>query len=98
MGAFSKIYPGDNDFNFPRTWKPLGLLSLVLVIGSIVSLFVNGLNLSIDFEGGSVWEVPSQTLTIDQAEDALAPFGDSAAEKYQEATTSDGTRVLRVSG
>ncbi len=98
MGVISKVYRGENDFDFPRTWKPLGILSVVLVLGSLISLFTQGLNLSIDFEGGSVWEVPSQTLTVEQAEEAIAPFGEGAAERFQEATTSDGVRVLRVSG
>ena len=98
MGVISKVYRGDNDFDFPKTWKPLGILSVVLVLGSLVSLFTQGLNLSIDFEGGSVWEVPSQSLTVEQAEEVMAPFGDGAAERFQEATTSDGVRVLRVSG
>jgi preprotein translocase subunit SecF len=98
MSTISDIYRGENDFNFPRTWRPLGLVSLILVIGSIASLFAQGLNLSIDFEGGSVWEVPSQTMTVDQAEEVLADFGDGIGEKYQEATTADGDRVLRVSG
>jgi len=98
MSALSKVYRGDNDFDFPRTWRPLGLISLILVIGSLASLFTQGLNLSIDFEGGSVWEIPSETLTADQAETVLAEFGSGAGEKFQEATTSDGVRVLRVSG
>ncbi len=98
MAIISKVYRGENDFDFPKTWKPLGILSVVLVLGSLISLFTQGLNLSIDFEGGSVWEVPSQTLTVEQAEEAIAPFGDGAAERFQEATTSDGVRVLRVSG
>lgn len=98
MSTLSDVYRGEQDFNFPRTWRPLGLVSLILVLGSLASLFVQGLNLSIDFEGGSVWEVPSATLTIDQAETVLATFGDNVGEKYQEATTADGDRVLRVSG
>lgn len=98
MGVISNVYRGNNDFDFPKTWKPLGLVSVILVLGSLVSLFTQGLNLSIDFEGGSVWEVPSQTLTVEQAEEVMAPYGDGAAERFQEATTSEGVRVLRVSG
>lgn len=98
MGVLSRVYRGDNDFDFPRSWRPLGILSLVLVIISVVSLLTQGLKLSIDFEGGSVWEVPSKTLTIAQAESVLAPFGAGAAERFQEATTAQGARVLRVSG
>lgn len=98
MNAITRTYRGENDFDFPRTFKPLAIVSLILVVGSLISVLTQGLNLSIDFEGGSVWEVPSNTLTIDDARDAMEPFGPSAAEKFQEATTSDGVRVLRVSG
>ena len=98
MTSLSDVYRGEQDFNFPRSWRPLGLISLILVIGSIGSLIYQGLNLSIDFEGGSVWEVPSDNLSADQAEAVLAGFGSGAGEKFQEATTSDGVRVLRVSG
>ncbi|MHB1137387.1 MAG: protein translocase subunit SecF [Microthrixaceae bacterium] len=98
MSALSDVYRGENDFDFPRSWKPLGLISLILIVGSLASLFTQGLNLSIDFEGGSVWEVPSDTLSPDQAEAVLADFGSGAGEKFQEATTADGVRVLRVSG
>jgi len=98
MNMLSEVYRGEQDFNFPRTWRPLALISLILVIGSIGSLVYQGLNLSIDFEGGSVWEVPSDSFSADQAEVVLAGFGSSAGEKFQEATTADGVRVLRVSG
>ena len=35
----------------------------VVILVSILSLFVRGLNLGIDFEGGVAWEVPRQRLT-----------------------------------
>jgi preprotein translocase subunit SecF len=57
-----------------------------------------GLNLSIDFEGGSVWEVPGGSLTIDEAEEVMAEFGPDAGDKYQEAETVEGERVLRIQG
>jgi preprotein translocase subunit SecF len=97
MSAWSDMYRDRNDFDFPRQWKAAVALSLVLVVVSIGSLFTRGLNLSIDFEGGSIWEVPSDSFTESDARAALEPFGDEAAERFQEATTSDG-RVLRISG
>ncbi len=98
MNALSRVYRGDNDFNFPRSWVPLGVVSLILVIGSILSIAVQGVDLSIDFEGGSIWEVPSATLTTDQATTVLDAFGTNAGEKYQVVTTSDGVRLVRISG
>ena len=98
MGVASDLYRGRNDFDFPRWWKRVGILSTVLVVVSLGSLFLRGLNLSIDFEGGSIWEIPAEEFTEDQAAQTLAPFGDDAMERFQEATTAEGGRVLRVSG
>ncbi len=98
MGVLSDVYRGQNDYNFPRWWKRVGIVSTVLVIISLGSLFARGLNLSIDFEGGSIWEVPSQDFTEAQAAAALQPFGVNAMERFQEATTTEGGRVIRVSG
>lgn len=98
MGTAYDLYRGRNDFDFPKYWRPMFIISMVLVAVSLGSLFTRGLNLSIDFEGGTVWEVPSKSLTQAQAEKVLAPFGGSAAEKFQEATTADGVRILRISG
>jgi preprotein translocase subunit SecF len=94
----SELYRGTNDFNFPKLWKRIGVISIVLVTISVISLFTRGLNLSIDFEGGSVWEIPSQTFTEAQAAKALEPYGANAMEKFQEATTAEGGRIIRVSG
>ncbi len=98
MGLGRELYRGTNDFDFPRVWRFTTVLSVVLVLISVVSFFTRGIALSIDFEGGSVWEIPSTTFTQAQAEETLNKFGPNAAEKVQEATTTEGGRVLRVSG
>ena len=98
MGVGSDLYRGRNDFDFPRLWRRVGVVSAILVLISIVSFFTRGLNLSIDFEGGSVWEIPSQTFTEAQATKTLEPFGNNSIEKFQEATTTEGGRIIRVSG
>jgi len=98
VGLASDLYRGRNDFDFPRLWVRVGIVSTVLIIISLASMVTRGVNLSIDFEGGSVWEVPSATFTEAQARAALTDFGDSAVERFQEATTTEGGRVIRVSG
>lgn len=98
MGVFSDVYSGRNDFDFPRTWKAVGVVASVAVVVSIVLLVTRGLNLSIDFEGGSVWEVPSKTLTIEEAQKVTSDIGPGVGDKFQEATTTEGVRVVRVSG
>lgn len=98
MGTFKRLYRGTNDFDFPKGFRRAGVLSAILVVVSIVSLFTRGVVLSIDFEGGSVWEVPSPDFTVEEAQDVLAAADAGGAEKYQEAESVEGDRVLRISG
>jgi preprotein translocase subunit SecF len=98
MGGFGNLYRGRNDVDFPKLWRPLLTASIVLIVASIVSLAVQGLNLAIDFEGGAVWEVPSETLTVAQATDVLGGFGKADGAKIQVVTDAQGDRVVRVQG
>lgn len=98
MGVGYDLYRGRNDFDFPRLFPKTTALSIVLMVVSVVALFGRGLNLSLDFEGGSVWEVPGDELTVDEAEKVMGEFGPDAGDKYQEAETVDGERVLRIQG
>ena len=47
------------------------LLSLLLLVVTIISLTVQGLNLGIDFEGGTSWDVPASSFTVADADDVL---------------------------
>jgi preprotein translocase subunit SecF len=65
MGLFKDLYTGDNRIDFPKWWPRLLVLSAVLVVVSIGSLVFRGLNLGIDFEGGTVYEVTSDASVAD---------------------------------
>lgn len=97
MSLRKQLYRDLNDIDFPRLFRFTQVVSLVLVAGSIAVLLTMGLKLSIDFEGGSVWEIPSQTFTADQAREVLADKGIDGGE-IQEARTAGGDRILRVTG
>ncbi|MGB0894998.1 MAG: protein translocase subunit SecF [Parashewanella sp.] len=64
--------------NFLRHAVPISILSMVLVIGSIVSLATNGINWGLDFTGGTVvelefnHEVDLKTLRSDLDHDSLS--------------------------
>jgi preprotein translocase subunit SecF len=61
-----------------------------------MSLFAQGLNLGLDFEGGVAWEVPSANLTVDQARATLDAHGiNGTSAKVQERTSASG-RVLEI--
>ncbi|MGI9578533.1 MAG: protein translocase subunit SecF [Microthrixaceae bacterium] len=103
MGTLGNMYRGRNDFDFPKGFRRAGIVSLVLVIGSIITIAVQGVALSIDFEGGSIWEVPSDNYSDAQAEAVIAAADAEddrtiVADKFQEAESVDGSRVLRISG
>jgi preprotein translocase subunit SecF len=93
-GPFGRLYHGETRIDFiGRTKWWFALSSLFLLIG-LGSLLFKGLNLGIDFEGGAVYEVPSSTLTVNQARDALGSLGLNDP-KVQE-LTSASTRKIRV--
>ncbi|MEL7207248.1 MAG: protein translocase subunit SecF [Actinomycetota bacterium] len=78
---FSDLYAGETHIDFTRAWKRGLALSAVLVAVSVGALAVRGLNLGIDFEGGTVWEVPiGNDIGVAEARDALTPLGQGNAK------------------
>jgi preprotein translocase subunit SecF len=72
---WGRLYHGETSFDFMgRKWWGLGL-SAVILIAAIISLFAQGLNLGLDFEGGVQWDVPAATITKAQAADVLDANG-----------------------
>ena len=71
--------------------------SAILIVATLVSLLVQGLNLGIDFEGGVSWDVPASEFGVDQAEEVLEAAGiplDGA--RIQERTVNAGDVVIKV--
>ncbi len=58
--------------NFTGMRKPAMILSLILMVASIGSLIVNGLNLGVDFTGGTVIEVGyKESADVDKIRESL---------------------------
>lgn len=96
MSFFSRVYRGNTDFNFPKFYRRVLIVSGVLIAISIVSFFTRGLNLSIDFRGGTVWEIPSKTMTTADANKILADRNLDNGAKVQKVVDADGQRIIRV--
>jgi protein-export membrane protein SecD/preprotein translocase SecF subunit len=97
-GVFGRLYHGETAIDFyGRRWWGL-TISVLLIVVAILSLSTRQLNLGIDFEGGVAWEVPSETLTEEQATAILEANSISTENsKVQERTVvSTGQRVLKV--
>jgi len=96
MSRFMRAYRGQNDVDFPTWGRRALVLAVVLMAVAVGSLLVNGLALSLEFEGGSTWAVPSKDFDADGARKVLGEFEAAEGAKVQEATTADGTRILRI--
>ena len=95
--ALGRLYHGETAIDFyGRRWIGLGISALLILI-TLVSLFTRGLNLSLEFEGGVLWEVPSETLTEDQARAILDDNGlDGANAKVQILTSNETGRSVEI--
>ncbi|MEY2452792.1 MAG: preprotein translocase subunit SecF [Acidimicrobiaceae bacterium] len=93
-GRLSRLYHGDTNIDFIGRTKLWFAISGAFLLVGLGSLLLNGLNLGIDFEGGAVYEVPTDTLTVSQVRDVLGTVG-IGEPKVQE-LQSQTLRKIRV--
>jgi preprotein translocase SecF subunit len=60
-----RILPEKTDFHFVGFARLAGFLSIIAVIGSLALCFTQGLNLGIDFKGGTVMEIATDPRPVD---------------------------------
>jgi preprotein translocase subunit SecF len=73
--VFVRLYRGETAFDFVGRRRWWYTISLVVILAGLVSLGVRGLNLGIDFKGGTSWEVPANGVSITKATDAVKSAG-----------------------
>jgi preprotein translocase subunit SecF len=93
-GLLGRLYRGETDADFVGRAKLWFALSGAVILLGLVSLLTRGLNLGIDFEGGTSWELPAGDLTVESARDVLADAGVSDAEV--QTLTDDGVERIRA--
>ena len=92
---FWKLYHGETSIDFiGKKWRGF-ILSLVLISIGLIGLGTRGLNLGIDFKGGTSWEVDAHGATVAKARNALRPLGLGAAT-IQVLGSGKGSQRLRV--
>ena len=96
-GPGGRLYHGETSIDFyGRRWIGLGISALLLLV-SMGALLTRGLNLSLEFKGGVVWEVPSKTLTEADARAVLATAGINANDaKVQVRNSTETGRSVQV--
>jgi len=93
MSRIGRLNRGETNIQFQKVWKRTLLLSAVLVVISLLSIFTRGLNLGIDFEGGVSWEVSAPGVSVSEAREVLGSVGEGGA-KIQIV----GSDIVRVQG
>jgi preprotein translocase subunit SecF len=93
-GLWYRLYHGETSFDFMGRKKIWFAVSALIILIGLLSLWQRGLNLGIDFRGGTAWDVPSRTLSVEDARDAIRPAGIAEA-RIQVIGTGD-SRVVRV--
>jgi preprotein translocase subunit SecF len=95
--AIGRLFEGQTAIDFVGRRRVGVIISSVLLVATIVSLLVQGLNLGIDFEGGVSWDVPAAEFTIDDAEQVLADEGISTeGARLQEREAIGGETFIKV--
>lgn len=92
-----RLFHGETAVDFYGRRRRGFVLSLLLLVVSVVSLFARGLDLGLDFEGGVAWQVPATTtLDADVARDVLSANGlDPANAKIQKLSNAS-EETIRV--
>ena len=74
-GVLRRLYFGETRFDFVRRKRFWFALSLTVIVAGAISLATRGLNLDIEFVGGTAWTVQTRTVTVNEARTALGPVG-----------------------
>ena len=91
MKTLRMLFRNEHHFDFPAMWRKALVGSAVLVLVSVGALVFRGLNLGIEFEGGTSWEVTAPGVSVADTRDAL---GGTGAESGKIQTLgSDAIRV-----
>jgi preprotein translocase subunit SecF len=90
-----RLYHGETTYDFVGRRRIGFIISGVVILVSLVSLFTRGLNLGIDFEGGVAWEMPAANgVTTETVKDVLSADGiDTADAKIQSLSGAGGDRI-----
>ena len=83
MFGLNKIIPVEPNINFLRLRRNFLIISCIAIIASIVLLFFKGLNLGIDFKGGTLIEVSTKNTSIGELRDILSvSFNDVSLQEF----------------
>ncbi len=89
----SDLYRGEVSFDFVGRAKQWYILSAVMLLIALGSLAINGLKFGVEFSGGAVFSVPSESCEITTARDAAAAEVPEGEPIVTELNGSSGRQV-----
>ncbi|MDQ1438750.1 MAG: preprotein translocase subunit SecF [Acidimicrobiaceae bacterium] len=93
-GLWYRLYHGETAFDFMGRKKIWFAVSALVILVGFASLYARGLNLGIDFKGGTAWDVTTRSMSVNKARDAVRPVG--LAEAKIQVIGQGASRVVRV--
>lgn len=80
MSRLQRLWRNQTKVDFPEAWKTALKVSAALILISAIALLVRGVNLGIEFEGGTVWEASAPDTSTADVRDALRGVGQADAK------------------
>ena len=88
MFGLNKLIPIDSDYKFLDYRKKFYIISGIAIILSLSLLLFKGLNLGIDFKGGTLIEVSTNNTDIGELRDILSPnFNEVSLQEFGDENT-----------
>ena len=88
MFRLNKIIPVDSDYKFLNFRKHFYIASAIAIALSLIILLFKGLNLGIDFKGGTLIEVSTNESSIGELRNILAPnFNEVSLQEFGDENT-----------
>jgi preprotein translocase subunit SecF len=84
--VLSRLFRGETSFDFAGRWKRWFIASGLIIIIGWASVGFQGINFSIDFKGGTSWEVPSNA-SVTEAKNAISGIGGANSALRQATVT-----------
>jgi preprotein translocase subunit SecF len=92
-----RLFRGQTAIDFHGKRRVGLYFSVVAVVVAFLSLFAQGLNLGLDFEGGDAWEIPaSEAFGVDEAAEVLEDNDVSTATARIQRRSSETVDVVTV--
>ena len=88
MFGLNRFFPTDSDYQFMNIRKKMLYVSLFFIIISALLLVFKGLNLGIDFKGGTLIEVNTKNSNISELREILSPeFNEVSLQEFGDSKT-----------